>query len=272
MSPAAAATVRTADGERAFVKAVGPDINPDTASHFRHECRVLTAFASVPYRADLIGVYDDGEWVAIMLEDIDGGHPDLDDPADHARVLAAVQEQTRELLGTPDPSRQPTISELASSHWLSALDNPSQEDLASLPCWYRDRREELRAFTAEGVALFVEDTFCNFDVRYDNLLVRAASRQPVIVDWGQSRIGPRWIDTLVFGLDWADQPVFDEVVATLDLDDDEERAITAFLTGFGGRLAMMATQPAPPGLPRLPEFRRDVAARCLAGARRRLGL
>jgi hypothetical protein len=94
----------------------------------------------------------------------------------------------------------------------------------------------------------------------------------VIVDWGQSRIGPRWIDTLVFGLDWADQPVFDEVVATLDLDDDEERAITAFLTGFGGRLAMMATQPAPPGLPRLPEFRRDVAARCLAGARRRLGL
>ena len=33
---------RTADGRRAFVKAVSADINPDTPTHFRHEIAVLS--------------------------------------------------------------------------------------------------------------------------------------------------------------------------------------------------------------------------------------
>jgi Phosphotransferase enzyme family len=272
MSPAAAVSVRTADGRRAFVKAVGSDINPDTISHFRHEARVLAALAPVPYRASLLDAYDDGEWVAIMLEDIDGAHPDLDDSAVRDSVLAVVREQTRELAGMRDPSARQSIGELASTVWLPALAEPSAASRTALPSWYESRLDELHALTADGIGLFVEDTFCNFDVRHDNLLIRSDTAQPVIVDWGQSRIGPRWTDAMVFGLDWADEPVFDEMVATLDLDEHEEHAITAFLTGFGGRLAMVAIEPAPPGLPRLPAFRRDVAARCLAGAHRRLGL
>jgi hypothetical protein len=256
MSPAAAVSVEAADGRRAFVKAVGPEINPDTPLHFRHEVRVLASLPTAAYRASLLDTYDDGGWVAMMLDDIEGGHPDLDDVAIRERVLAVVREQTRELRAIPDPSRQPTIAELAETIWLPALDDPSPEERAALPAWYRGRIEELRAFTADGIGLFVEDTFCNFDVRHDNLLVRGDTGQPVIVDWGQSRVGPRWVDAMVFGLDWADEPVFDSMVATLDLDEREERAITAWLTGFGARLAMLATQPAPPGLPRLPQFRR----------------
>ncbi|MFT4081246.1 MAG: hypothetical protein QM638_01545 [Nocardioides sp.] len=37
MSPGCAARVRGADGTRAFVKAVGADLNPDTPTLFRRE-------------------------------------------------------------------------------------------------------------------------------------------------------------------------------------------------------------------------------------------
>ena len=70
---------RKADGSRAFVKAVSADINPDTPTHFRHEITVLSALGPAPYRANLLGSYDDGHWVAMMLEDVDGDHPDWDD-------------------------------------------------------------------------------------------------------------------------------------------------------------------------------------------------
>jgi serine/threonine protein kinase len=272
MSPAAAASVCTSNGRRAFVKAVGPDVNPDTGSHFRHEANVLAALGEAPYRAAMLGAYDDGEWVALLLEDIDGGHPDLDDPLVRRRVLGVVCEQADVLVGMPDPSAQPTIAELAATVWLPALVDPPPEDRAVLPDWFRVRLDELHAVTADGIGLFVDDTFCNFDVRHDNVLVRSDTAQPVIVDWGQSRVGPRWADPMVFGLDWADEPVFDEMMAQAGLTEREDRAVTAFLTGFGARLAMMANRPAPPGLPRLPEFRRDVASRCLAGCRRRLGI
>ena len=52
MSPAVAATVVTRSGERAFVKAVSADINPDTPTHFRHEITVLSTIGPAPYRAD----------------------------------------------------------------------------------------------------------------------------------------------------------------------------------------------------------------------------
>jgi hypothetical protein len=274
MSPAAAVTARTDAGERAFVKAVGPEINPDTPSHFRHEIEVLSALPPVPYRARLLASYDDGEWVAILLEDIDGGQPDLDDLTVRSVVLETVQEQSRELRGAADPSGSRTITDLAHDVWAAMLADPGPSEMAGLPDWFRGDLHNLRRRIVDGLGLIVDDTFCNFDVRHDNLLMRAGAHeggQPVIVDWGQSRVGPRWIDTAVFGLDWVDQPVFDEIVATVGPTADEERAITAFLGGFGARVAMIGTLPAPPGLPRLPEFRRELGSRCLEGFSRRLG-
>ena len=102
MSPAVAATVVGRDGSRAFVKAVSADINPDTPTHFRHEITVLSALDPAPYRANLLGSYDDEHWVAMMLEDVDGDHPDWDDREQIDAVFAAVTAQTAEL--TPHPA------------------------------------------------------------------------------------------------------------------------------------------------------------------------
>ena len=59
-STGVAARVVTAEGRRAFVKAVSDDVNAQTPELFRHEIAVLTMLADVPYRAALRSSYDDG--------------------------------------------------------------------------------------------------------------------------------------------------------------------------------------------------------------------
>ena len=100
-----AVRLRFDDGTRAFLKAVGDDVNPDTPDLFRHEAAVLSALPRAPYRAGLLASYDDGHWVALLLEDVDGRHPDLDDERELDAVRRAVVAQSREL--TPDPLALP---------------------------------------------------------------------------------------------------------------------------------------------------------------------
>lgn len=101
MSPGCAARLRTAAGTTAFVKAVGTDLNPGTVELFRREIMVLGALPSVPYRASLRGSYDDGGWVALLLDDVEGRHPDLHHADEAAAVWRSVLAQVQEL--TPPP-------------------------------------------------------------------------------------------------------------------------------------------------------------------------
>ncbi|MFE6649661.1 hypothetical protein ACFVJS_24055 [Nocardioides sp. NPDC057772] len=77
MSPGCAARLVCADGRRAFVKAVGLDLNPHTPTLFRREITVLELIGEHPLWARLEASYDDGDWVALILEDVEGSHPDL---------------------------------------------------------------------------------------------------------------------------------------------------------------------------------------------------
>jgi hypothetical protein len=74
-SPGLAVRLRLADGRRAFVKAVGPDPNPDSAAIHRSEARTM---ASLPHSAPaprLLWSLDRHGWVALAFEDVDGLHP-----------------------------------------------------------------------------------------------------------------------------------------------------------------------------------------------------
>jgi len=77
MSPGCAARLLTADGGRAFIKAVSTRLNPSTPELFRHEINVLSAIGTAPYRPAMLATYDRGDWVALLLEDVEGRHPDL---------------------------------------------------------------------------------------------------------------------------------------------------------------------------------------------------
>lgn len=115
-------------------------------------------------------------------------------------------------------------------------------------------------------------TLCQWDIRSDNILIRPDG-SVVLIDWGISRLGPVWADTVVFALEWAETPRFDQIVSASPLlaaaDDDPASGL---LLGKGGFLTVAGTWDAPPGLPTLPAFRSREGRRLLEGARRRLGL
>src|SRR5579875_974154 len=77
MSPGCATTLITADGTNFFVKAVGTELNEHTPNLFRQEIAVLSQLGKVSYRPSLLAAYDDGDWVGIALEHVQGRYPDF---------------------------------------------------------------------------------------------------------------------------------------------------------------------------------------------------
>ncbi|MHB8449420.1 MAG: hypothetical protein ACYDAQ_02975 [Mycobacteriales bacterium] len=134
MSPGCAVRIQTARGGRAFLKAVGSELNPDTPTLFRHEIEVLSKLPPVRYRASLLGSYDDGGWVALLLADVDGRHPDLAATGDRSAVRAVIERQVVEL--TPARARIsiPTVSHYA-ERWSRRWTEIATEPRTYLPGW-----------------------------------------------------------------------------------------------------------------------------------------
>ena len=71
-SPGAALRLQLVDGRRAFVKAVGREPNPQSPALHREEARMLAQLPRTAPVPGLLGVHDDGDWVALVLEDVRG--------------------------------------------------------------------------------------------------------------------------------------------------------------------------------------------------------
>lgn len=265
MSPGCAARLRTADEQTAFVKAAGADLNPQTPELFRHEIQVLSSLQSAAYRPQVVGHHDDGDWVALLLEDVDGHYPDLDDPAQADAVWSTVATQSTAL--TPPPAGL-AITTLADNarRWAGGWATMTADPARFLPEWAVAQADELAERAMALAARLPVESLCHWDVRNDNLLIRPDGTV-VIFDWGMSRLGPRWADLLLLSLTWADRPEFDARAATLDAD---PATVTDLLIGLGGWLAFRSTRDAPPGIPTMPAFQRREARRVLSAARRRL--
>ena len=76
-SPGSADRVLTAAGRRAFVKAVGAAQNPHSPVLHRREARVSAALPPSLPVPRLLGVFDAGARVALVLEEVDGHQPPL---------------------------------------------------------------------------------------------------------------------------------------------------------------------------------------------------
>ena len=84
-SPGVATRLRLADGRRAFVKAVGPEPNPDSPGIHRGEARVMAALPRSAPAPRLLWSLDRRGWVALAFEDVAGAQPTLPgDPASSA--------------------------------------------------------------------------------------------------------------------------------------------------------------------------------------------
>ncbi len=283
MSPGCATRLRCADGTRAFVKAVGTDLNPDTPTLFRREITALTLLGTDPLWAGLLASYDDGDRVALLLDDVDGAHPDCRDDATIERLVASTHELGNVLRERAPAERlrplvggtlyDPGLTDLRQTYlrWADCVEHLETALEAPVPAWVRSEAtawsERVRALAAEPMEQLV-----HWDIRVDNLLQRPDGTI-VFLDWGACGLGSDWLDLLLARLERVDLHWFDESIGSSpELVRAGDEAVTAWLVGIGTNLAVRATTAVDINLPTLAAFRRTESARFLGAAARRLGI
>jgi hypothetical protein len=267
-SPGPAARVRCADGTRAFVKAAGSTLNPDAPRLHRDEGSVAAALPDWVPAPRLLHLYDDGDWVALVYEELPGRPPAVPwRPAE----LRAVQRTLGVLAerGTPCPvaglpGAESRVAPMFGAYRLLA------EDPAVLTGFERAHLDTLLAAESLLGAL-AGDTLVHMDLRGDNVLLGGAG-QVWLVDWPWTVRGARWIDSAtlamevaVHGLDAESYVDSDPILSTVD-----PTELTAFVVALAGMFARNHRLPDPPGLPTLRAYQKACHAGVLSWLRRRI--
>ena len=242
----------------------------------RREARIAAALpASVP-TPRFLDSYDDGDWIALVFEDIDGTTPQIPwKPAELERVLAAITELTSRL--TPSPIAVEPWSELMRDvfgGWqrLAADADAGKDDLGGVDPWARRHLSELISLEAAAPSAAEGTTLLHADVRADNILLTAD--RVFFVDWPWASLGAAWIDLLFtlpsVAMQRGPKPweIFDQHPLGRGA---PATAATAVLAAVAGFFIRQSRQPAPPGLPTLRAFQRDQGLPALEWLKRRTG-
>jgi aminoglycoside phosphotransferase (APT) family kinase protein len=270
-SPGCCTLLALASGRRVFVKAVGTELNPDSPAMHRREAQIATALPRLAQVPRLLDTYDDGDWVALMFDEVTGAPPRRPwDRRELDRVLADLATLHRAL--TPAPIAVERMSERQSAMlrgWRALAESASLEDVDDWSRRHLDRLVELEA-DCPG-ALDAGDTLLHGDIRSDNLLIGASSTH--FVDWPHAAIG-----TLAFDLvGWAPSVVLEggpDPEALLARYGDcgcDSEAVRAMVAGVAGYFTHHATLPAPRGLPTVRAFQAAQGEVARAWLRRQTG-
>ena len=271
-SPGSADRVITVTGRRAFVKAVGPSLNEVSPGIHRREAAVTAVLPDGVPAASLLGTFDDGEWIALVLTDVEGRHPHLPwRPGELVLVLdtllALARTPVLPALGHLPDLPSDVSDEFAGWQRVRA-DPPRDADR-----WVLDNLDVLERLAARGVADLRGECLVHTDLRADNILITPAD-SAVLVDWPWACIGAGWLDPLTvlmnarlfdpsFGVEEVliTHPVFAGVAP---------ESIDGVLSGFAAYFTDAARQPPPPGLPTLRPFQRQQGEVVLGWLRQRL--
>lgn len=281
-SPGVAARLRLADGGRAFVKAVSATANSVAPGMHRAEARLTASFPPGAPVPRLLGMHDDGEWVALVYEDVEGRHPTMPWRMDELEHVVDSLGRLHESL-TPCPvadvgravDDEDNVAEFASWSLLRETMPPGLDD------WTRAHVDELATLESGWRTAADGDTLLHLDLRADNLLIRPGG-DVVFVDWPWGARGAPLLDVVAFAPSVAMQggPDVDWLVARHPMTRGADpQAVNALLAAIAGMFTYRALQPPPPGLPTLRAFqdaqgrsaRRMLAARLGKRFGKRLG-
>lgn len=272
MSPGCATRVTCADGTRAFVKAVGVELNPDTPGLFRREVGVLEHLGAHELWARLLASYDDGAWVALLIEDVEGRHPDFTHATELEAVLAGTDRLSEILRERDVPSSMDLVDvAFVLRRWAESLSTLAEAPSAApVPDWLRADPYGWADVLREHADRPMPHV-AHWDIRVDNLL-RRPDGEIVFLDWGAAARGPAWADPILARLERVDDPWFDDSIgdspALAEAGDD---VVTAFLAGFGAHLAVRSLVAVDVNLPTLNDFRIRESRRMLEAVARRTG-
>ena len=271
-SPGATA-VLDCPGGPIFVKAVGAGLNPESPDFHRREAMVSASLPGGPEFPRLLDVYDDGDWVALAFEAVDGRPPVH--PWDEVELRSAVRalDALHERL-TPNPvAGAPSAGERLQhlfGGWseLAALGRAPE----GLGEWSGRNLHRLAELESGWPAAVAGSTLLHCDVRSDNLLVTKSG--VVFVDWPHACVGAPAFDLVA----WAPSvtleggPLPEELVALSEFASAVDPAVLAVLVAaFSGFLVAHSLRPPPPGLPTLRPFQAAQGEVALSWLRRVTG-
>lgn len=258
-SPGLAARCCLADGRRYFLKAVSTEQNPDSPGLYGQEGRVVRAMPQgLPVPA-LIEVIDNGNWVVLIFEDVEGRPPPLPWSLE---ALGATFKVLDDLAAATTPCPITSLPGIAEPLG-SSLDGyrrlaGGEGAVDRVDPWSRRHLDRLAELEGGWEPAARGDTLLHTDLRADNLLVRPDG-SVVLVDWPHACIGAAWVDKVCLlpsvGLDDGPPPSVVEQrlrpFAGIDRD-----AVDRLVVAVAGYFTFRGGLPDPPGLPTLRAFQR----------------
>lgn len=195
-SPGAAARVRLASGGRAFVKALGVDLHSTSVGLYRNEAEAMPHLPADLPVPRLLDVYDDGEWVALVYEDVEGRHPEIPwRPHELDRVTGAIADLGAALDPSPWPGA-PTFADVNAGviqAWRALATSPPPDLDSSV----RRMLDRLAADEVDLAEVVRGGALLHNDIRSDNVLL-TPDGGVVFVDWGMPCQGAVWQDLMMF--------------------------------------------------------------------------
>lgn len=265
-TPGVASTVAGESGARFFVKAIARHTS-EVAGAYLREARIAEALPSQTPSPRLLWWHDDGTWIVMVFEHVDGRTPVITDLGPVMRAVAALGE-------TPGPPGLPRIvdefagnftgwSDIAGAASWTAV-TVAYPELAGASIDVLAAREKRWTDAADGTALV------HGDLRLDNMILAADGVR--IVDWPNACTGAGWVDLVLMtpslamhGVDV--ERLLDEHPLTREADRED---LDTILVAAAGYFVSRSLLPPPPPAPAVRDFQRAQAKALLAwlGTRR----
>jgi aminoglycoside phosphotransferase (APT) family kinase protein len=178
------------------VKALGVDLHSASVGLYRNEAetmRHLPADLPVPR---LLDVYDDGDWVALVYEDVEGRHPEIPWRSDELdRVAGAIADLGAALDPSPWPAA-PIFADV-NTRFMQAWQAFTMSPPPDLDSSVRRMLDRLAADEVDLAEVVRGEALLHNDIRSDNILLTPEERV-VFVDWAMPCKGAVWQDLLMF--------------------------------------------------------------------------
>lgn len=262
-SPGFASRLTLAGGRRVFVKAIDGSAWPHEAPTYRDEIEVAAALPPGVPAPPLLGAYDDGSWVVLAFEHVDGHEPAQPWRADD---LGRVLDMLRAVAATPVPVALAGRGHARLGGFTGVASDPERlSALRRRGRWAADRIGDLVELEAAGlVAARAGNGLAHFDAYPHNLLLTAD--RAVLVDWPHARAGAATVDVVTVLASAAATGADPEPYARAWPVDE----ISGVLAAYAGFCLAGGLGPAEPGLAPIIETKRTLGLAALAWLRHRL--